>query len=180
MRSTDDTDGVKAEIVAGYVPGCIGAVTSMHGIYYAREWGFSRYFESVVASGLVEFFDRYDPARDGFWTVSVDDRIEASIAIDGIDAETQGAHVRWFIVSDSLRGSGAGGRLMDRAMEFCRDRGYRRVYLETFAGLDAARHLYEAAGFAMVAEQRGMTWGTEVLEQRFECELDTGARRGQP
>jgi hypothetical protein len=53
-------------------------------------------------------------------------------------------------------------------MEFCRLRHYGRVYLWTFEGLGAARHLYEKFGFLLAFQQRGTQWGTEVTEQRFE------------
>ena len=73
----------------------------------------------------------------------MDGRVEGSITIDGIHAEDAGAHLRWFIVSDALRGTGVGRQLMDAAIACCHDRSYTRVYLWTFEGLDAARHLYE-------------------------------------
>jgi RimJ/RimL family protein N-acetyltransferase len=63
-------------------------------------------------------------------------------------------------------------------MDFCRARGYDRVYLWTFEGLDAARHLYEKAGFRLAQQQRGRQWGTEVNEQRFELRGDARARPG--
>jgi GNAT superfamily N-acetyltransferase len=93
--------------------------------------------------------------------------ILGSIVIDGAGAESEGAHLRWFIVSDKLRGSGAGNQLMRAAMDFCRDRQYRRVYLWTFDQLHAARHLYEKYGFRLASEQLGTQWGKEVNEQLF-------------
>jgi len=50
----------------------------------------------------------------------------------------------------------------------CRARQYDRVYLDTFEGLVAARHLYEKFGFRLVHERSGTQWGAEVVEQRFE------------
>jgi len=155
----------------GYMPGVLGRVVSLHGSYYAEHWGFGSYFESKVASDLAEFLGRFDGRRDGLWSLRSSDQVEGAIAIDGIRAGTVGAHLRWFIVSDAVRGTGAGGKLMATAMEFCRSRGYRTIYLSTFAGLDAARHLYEKHGFVLVAEEPGTQWGPEVLEQRFECRL---------
>ena len=38
---------------------------------------------------------------------------------------------------------------------------------QTFKGLDAARHLYEAAGFKLAEESEGRQWGSVVVEQRF-------------
>ena len=46
--------------------------------------------------------------------------------------------------------------------------------LWTFAGLDAARRLYERAGFRLAEERRGTQWGIEVTEQRFELCLADG------
>ncbi|MEJ2039887.1 MAG: GNAT family N-acetyltransferase [Desulfosarcinaceae bacterium] len=159
------------KIVKGYVPGAIGRVAELHGRYYQAHWGFGIFFEAKVAVELSEFLKRYDEARDGFWTVSVDGRIEGAIAIDGTDSQDEGAHLRWFIMSDALRGKGAGTRLIERAISFCRRKGYNKVYLWTFEGLDAARHLYEKAGFSLTEKHRGKQWGTEVNEQRFECAL---------
>lgn len=158
-------------ITRGYVPGCIGRVAELHGTYYHAHWQFGSYFEARVAGDIAEFMGRYDERRDGLWTASVAERVECSIAIDAVHVDAEGAHLRWFIVSDALRGSGVGGRLMDLAIEHCRIMGYPRVFLWTFEGLDAARHLYEKVGFSLVSQHPGKQWGPEVNEQRFELQL---------
>lgn len=156
-------------ITRGYTPGSLGRVVELHGTFYHAHWGFGAFFEAKVAAELAAFLGRYDAARDGFWTALAAGRVEGAIAIDGIHAESRGAHLRWFIVSDAWRGKGVGHRLIDTAMDFCRGQGYRTIYLWTFEGLDAARHLYEKTGFELVEARRGMQWGTEVNEQRFVC-----------
>jgi len=158
---------VDVEIVKDYVPGSIGRVAELHGIYYQKHWGFGLFFEAKVASELAEFLKRYDERRDGFWTASQGRHVEGAIAIDGIHAEGEGAHLRWFIVSETLQGNGIGNRLINTAIDFCRKCDYRRVYLWTFEGLDAARHLYEKSGFKLMEQHRGAQWGKEVNEQRF-------------
>ena len=157
------------KIAKGYIPGSLGRVAELHGTYYHHHWGFGLFFEAKVATELSEFLMRYDESLDGFWTASVDGRIEGSIAIDAIHAESEGAHLRWFIVSDALWGKGAGSRLVDTAVTFCGSKYYNMIYLWTFEGLDPARHLYEKVGFKLVREHRGTQWGKEVNEQRFEC-----------
>ena len=159
------------EIVKGYLPGALGRVAELHGDYYHRHWGFGLFFEAKVAIELAEFLKRYDEDRDGFWTARRNGRIEGTITLDGLHAGKQGAHLRWFILSDALRGQGAGNLLFDAALGFCRERGYGKVYLWTFEGLHAARHLYEKNGFRLVEERRGRQWGVDVNEQRFECRL---------
>jgi len=159
------------QIVRGYIPGSIGRVAELHGTYYQRHWGFGLFFEAKVATELAAFLGRYDEQRDGFWTALVGGRMEGSITIDGSHASAEGAHLRWFVLSDASRGKGVGNQLMDTAIGFCKSHGYRQVYLWTFEGLNAARHLYEKNGFRLVEQQKGTQWGREVNEQRFELRL---------
>ena len=158
----------EVHITAGHTPGAIGRIAELHGIYYARHWNFGLFFEAKVAAELAAFLQRFDEARDGFWTAQTDDRIEGGIALDASRAAEDGAHLRWFIVSDAVRGGGIGRDLLAQAMRWCRERRYPKVFLWTFAGLDAARHLYEAEGFRLVKQQSGEQWGTRVEEQYFE------------
>jgi len=162
----------KIRIERGYMPGSIGRITELHGTYYHDNWGFGGVFEAKVASELAEFITRYDDKRDGLWTALLGGHIEGSIAIDGIHAEAKGAHLRWFIVSASLHGRGIGSRLIKAATRFCGNRGYKRVYLWTFEGLEPAKHLYEKAGFTLREQRRGTMWGTEVNEQCFELSIE--------
>lgn len=155
----------------GYVCGCIGKVVELHARYYHRLVGFDLAFECKLAQELSEFCQRYDVRGDGLWLAMHDGEIEGSIAIDGSGAAKDGAHLRWFIASDKGRGTGTGTALLAAALDFCRAKNYPRVYLWTFDGLEAARHLYEKAGFRLASQQRGTQWGIAVDEQRFELEL---------
>ena len=159
------------DIVRNYFPGVLGRIAELHGKYYGEHWNFGSYFEARVARDLAEFLERYDENRDGLWTVNVEGTVEGSIAIDGLDVQCQGAHLRWFIVSDVLRGTGMGAKLLDTAIEHCRQESYSRVYLNTFEGLVAARHLYEKRGFELIEQSTGVQWGSEVHEQKFLLEL---------
>lgn len=166
-----EADLEQGDIVGGYVPGSIGRVTELHGSYYHAEWGFEAFFEAKVAEELAAFVTDFVAGRDGFWTVSVRGRVEAAIAIDGTGADRDGARLRWFIVSDALRGHGLGRRLLRTATDFCRASGHPGIHLWTFDGLDAARHLYESEGFELAEQRIGSQWGRDVLEQRFRLEL---------
>lgn len=164
---TDEIE-VKQIEVSGWAPGALGQVVSLHGRYYARDWGFGSYFEAKVAAGMAEFIPRLDPARDLFLAARRGGHLLGSITIDGSETEADEAHLRWFITSDAARGAGIGRRLMSDAIDFCDRVGFALVYLDTFQGLDAARHLYETHGFELVSEHPDNTWGAEVTEQRFE------------
>jgi len=157
----------RVDLVRGYTPGLIARITEMHALYYARESGFGQRFESVVASGLVEFCHRLENPQNAIWTARQDSAIVGSVAIDGEDMGAGTAHLRWFIIDDRVRGCGAGKKLLDAALAFVDERGFADTHLWTFSGLDAARHLYETRGFTLAEERPGSQWGKEVLEQRF-------------
>jgi GNAT superfamily N-acetyltransferase len=154
--------------LCGYRPGALGRVTELHGSYYAEHWGFDIRFEAEVAREMAAFLLRFDPARDGFWLAVAGNRILGSITIDGGASPAEEARLRWFVLAPESQGRGIGKRLMAQAMAFCRDRGLRRVYLHTFAGLEAARHLYERHGFRLIAEQADDDWGSRITHQTFE------------
>ncbi|HZR69651.1 MAG TPA: GNAT family N-acetyltransferase [Burkholderiales bacterium] len=156
--------------IDGYVPGSIGRIVEMHGTYYARNWRLGPVFEAQVARELGELMERFDAARDGFWIAREGGDIAGCIAIDGSRAPDT-ARLRFFIVDEGRRGAGLGERLMRTALGFCRGAGFRRVFLTTFAGLDAARALYERHGFALAEQKPDSSWGVEIQAQRFELQL---------
>ena len=157
-------------IISGYVPGAIGRITELQSIYYAKQWDLGLYFEAKAATEMAEFFGRYQPERDGAWLASVDDTIVGGIFIDGSDVDGGGARLRWFIVDSAYQGRGLGHRLIKEAVSFCDRQGFKRVYLTTFAGLNAARRLYESYGFTLYGEMDGthLTGKSSLVEQIFE------------
>ena len=169
LRAHDRTDAAPAaiEIHEGFLPGAIGRVAEMHGRYYSREWAMSSFFEARVASGMAEFSQRLDRPMNQIWLALQAGEIVGSIAVDGEDLGEGRAHLRWVIVDDGLRGSGTGRRLLDAAVTFCDERGFAETHLWTFKGLDAARRIYEAAGFRLAEEWSGNQWGQVLTEQRF-------------
>lgn len=91
-------------------------------------------------------------------------RIVGVIFIDGEDLGLPGvAHLRSFIVDDSVRGSGAGKKLIAAAMAFVDEVGFEEVRLNTIRELAAARRLYRTFGFVEAREveiqEFGMVFG---------------------
>jgi len=167
---------VHFEPVIGYTPGVIGRVAELHAKYYAAHWNFGHFFEAKVATELASFITSYNKSIDRIWSLTTDGNIEGSITIDGTSESKNIAHLHWFIISDKLRGKGAGNYLMEQAVSFCKEVGFKKAYLWTFQGLAPAGHLYEKFGFKLVEEQPGEQWGTTVTEQRFELKLGLSSK----
>lgn len=155
-------------IHAGYLPGAIGRIVEMHGTYYAEHWNLGLFFEARAAAEIAEFLQGFEQEWDGLWLALQAGRIVGAIAIIGRGAGKQGARLRWFILAPEMQGLGIGNRLMGEAMSFCERKHFRRVYLTTFAGLDAAHHLYEKWGFRLCEEGEDSHWGSVLIEQVFE------------
>lgn len=159
------------EILSGYRPGLIGEITRLHAVYYYENWGFHINFETQVATELSQFCLRLNPETDGLWSSKIDGKFTGSVAIDGSLRETEGARLRWFIVEPAFQGTGIGRVLLKQAIDFCGQKGLNKIFLWTFKGLEAARTLYERAGFILVEEHVFSGWGSEITEQKFELNL---------
>lgn len=154
-------------IVDGYRPCLIGEIVTLHAATYSQWAGFGSAFEGKVASGLAEFVTRLDRPANTLLRADRDGRLLGSIAIDGEDLGDGSAHLRWFIVDPACRGTGLGRRLLDRALAFVDRRQVAETRLWTLQGLDAARTLYERAGFTLEREYQGEQWGRPITEQTF-------------
>ena len=139
-------------IYGGYMPGVVGRITELHALYYYANWNFDISFETQVGRELSEFLRDFRDGRDFFRTATAGGRLAGSIAITSKEAALEGARLRWFIVTPEFQGRGIGRRLIREAVGFCREEGYRRVYLWTFKGLDRAHALYVSEGFQLSAE----------------------------
>lgn len=163
--------------IGGYTPGVIGRLTELHGVYYHQYWDFDLHFEAQIAVQLTEFFSRMNPAHDGVWIARAEGQVIGAVVIDGLNAAVDGARLRWFIIDPAWQGRGLGRRLMTEAVAFCQQAGFPKVTLSTFAGLDAARHLYEAFGFRLIEEAETDRWGRPMFVQHFELVLTPAGSR---
>lgn len=139
-------------------PGDIGYLSYLHGVLYANEYGWDYTFEAYVAAPLAEFAKSHTD-RDRIWIVEKDGTVSGSIAI--IEASTEQAQLRWFLLHPTLRGKGIGRNLMEEAVNFCRASGYSKIFLWTTSNLTAAAGLYESLGFRSRKKQltrRGERW----------------------
>ncbi|MBD2465054.1 GNAT family N-acetyltransferase [Oscillatoria sp. FACHB-1407] len=157
--------------VEGYRPGCIGRIVELHGSYYYRAWGVGAVFEMLMAQELCEFCEHYDAEHDLLLTASVGDRLIGSIAIQGSRDTTHTARLRWFIVEEGYHGRGIGRVLLERSLNFCRERGFHKVYLWTVDELPRSRHLYEKVGFCVVEQGIDSRYGTTLLSLKMELNL---------
>jgi len=123
-------------ITSGYRPGLLGRCLEMHMQYYSRAVGFGGTFEAQLATGLGELLNRLDSPRSEVWVVTDGTKICGTVFIDGEGLGEGKAHLRAFIVDDTLRGRGWGRKLIGKAISFVDDHAFTETHLYTFRGLD--------------------------------------------
>jgi ribosomal protein S18 acetylase RimI-like enzyme len=138
---------------------------SQHATVYIGDLGWKHVFEKIVGEEITHFFENFNVRRDGFWMAMVDGEMAGSISVAGVDERT--ARIRFFVTDPRFQGQGIGRKLLDEALRFCAV-STKDVYLTTVKGLDAAKHLYERAGFVLTDEHEDLSWGSAMTEQRWE------------
>ncbi len=150
-------------------PGDAGALIQMHGWIYEKEHGYNHIFEGYVCKTLYEFLTAYDPAKDRIWFAESGGQMVGAIAVVGHSDGV--AQLRWFLLRPDFRGLGLGRRLMDGALRFAKECGYRKIFLITTDIQTTAIRMYEKAGFRKVSETVSDAWGVALTELVFEMPL---------
>jgi len=149
--------------------GDIGQIVQVHGTLYAQEYHWDTTFEGYVAESLARFALSNNPNKDRLWIAEAEGQIAGCIGIVG-HSNTE-AQLRWFLVLAAYRGQGLGRRLIDESVQFCRERGFKSVFLWTTSDLKAAAHLYQSTGFQKTEEQTHQIWGKMITEERYDLQL---------
>jgi GNAT superfamily N-acetyltransferase len=126
--TTSDDIFVRNELRAGD----LGRIIALHGECYAALPGFGLTFEAYVARTVAEYI-LDSGSRGRIWIAERDGRLVGCTAIVLRD-ENRG-QLRWVLVDQSARGLGLGKRLVNNALQFCRENGCKEVFLETTDGL---------------------------------------------
>ena len=149
-------------------PGNIGYVIHLHGALYAKEYNYGIQFESYVAKGLCEFYEKYDPTRSRVWICEHMDKMMGFLLL--MD-RGESAQLRYFLIEPEYRGIGLGSKLMNLYMAFLRECGYQKSYLWTTHELTTAANLYKRFGFQLTEEKESTSFGKPLREQRYDLVL---------
>jgi GNAT superfamily N-acetyltransferase len=150
-------------------PGDLGWVVQAHGEIYSREFGWDTSFEALVARIVADYAGDHDPLREAAWIAELHGQRVGCVFCVAEDDTT--AKLRILLVHPDGRGRRLGARLTGACVALARSADYTRVRLWTNAPLVAARRIYLAAGFALVAQERHHSFGVDLVGQTYELDL---------
>ncbi|CAN7164211.1 helix-turn-helix domain-containing GNAT family N-acetyltransferase [Bosea sp. LjRoot9] len=156
-------------LIRQHRPGDIGWVILAHGRLYAEEYGWDASFEALVAEIAAKFLREYKPERERCFIAELDGAPVGSAFV--VEETVEVAKLRLVLVERHARGLGLGKALVREAISFARAAGYGRMVLWTNDILHAARAIYRAEGFTLVAEERHRSFGQDLVGQNWELVL---------
>jgi DNA-binding MarR family transcriptional regulator/GNAT superfamily N-acetyltransferase len=156
-------------ILRPHAPGDMGWIIHRHGVLYAQEYGWDARFEALVAQIVADFITGYKPAREHCWIAEMEGEIVGSVFV--MQADETVAKLRLLLVEPTARGLGLGTRLVQECIRFARRSGYRTLMLWTNSVLEEARHIYQKAGFTLVAQEAHHSFGHDLIGETWELTL---------
>lgn len=166
-----------AAVLRGLQPGDLGWVVSRHGLLYAQEYGWDMRFEALVARIAAGYLEQHHPATENAWVAELGGQPAGCVFLVQARDELSGqpdpgvAQLRMLLVEPWARGLGLGKRLSAECEAFARAAGYRRMRLWTNSLLLAARGIYLAAGYRLVASEPHHSFGHALVGEIWEKEL---------
>lgn len=126
-------------------------------------------WKNYLTQGVLSLVEKFNPEKDCMFILECGGNASGCVAIT--HTEDQAAQLRYFFLEPELRGLGAGSGLLHTALDFCRQKKYSHVFLWTVSAQEPARILYRNAGFKITETSENNSWGTPVLEERWDLDL---------
>ncbi|MDQ1914334.1 GNAT family N-acetyltransferase [Paenibacillus sp. GD4] len=120
-------------------------IIEAHRRIYTDELQYDFDFVNFIADAISEFLNNRCEGMDNIWLLKIENDPKGSIVIMKYEEDT--AQLRWFLIESEYRNMGYGKPMLQRAIQFFSDAGYKKVFLWTNSSLKAARVLYQLVGF---------------------------------
>ena len=149
--------------------GDAGWITHRHGAAIAKEFGWNHEFEALCAQIMADFIRNYQPAWERSWIVERGGEILGSLFLIRENETT--ARLRLLYIEPAARGMGLATKLLEKSIQFARQKGYKKLTLFTTSSNLAARRIYEKLGMELAREEPHAFAGQTLTGEHWELSL---------
>jgi ribosomal protein S18 acetylase RimI-like enzyme len=145
-EAQEEAGGLTGGVMVQYEPAAAADIPAVRGLFleYADSLGFDLTFQGFDAE-LASLPGKYAAPEGALIIARHDGAACACVALRRIDAEC--CEMKRLYVQPAKRGLGIGRQLVERILDAARERGYRRMRLDTLASMKSAVALYRSFGF---------------------------------
>lgn len=138
-------------------------------LYEAERHFTTDIWKDYLTKGVIALVEKFDPEKDCMFILECDGNPSGCVAIT--HTKDNVAQLRYFFLEPEVRGLGVGTVLLNKALDFCRQKKYPHVFLWTVSAQESARILYKNAGFKLTETSENEDWGIPVIEERWDLDL---------
>lgn len=124
------------------------------------EFGVPKVGTAYADTTLDCMYETYDKPNKRYFVVEKDGNILGGAGISPLDNYKGTERIcelqKMYFMSEA-RGKGVGSQMMQKCLEFAKDSGFEKCYLETMPYMDDARKLYRKVGFEAIDKPMGDT-----------------------
>ncbi|MBR2566944.1 MAG: GNAT family N-acetyltransferase [Paenibacillus sp.] len=144
-------------------------IVESHFRIYQEEYYFDDSFNIFISESIHNFMKNRNEEKENVWVIDSNGLLKGSIGIVKVSDDI--AQLRWFLIEPDQRGRGLGKRLIQKAIEFSKDKNYKTIILWTNTSLYAARKLYESFGFNITEVKNSLLSNQEMVEEKWELKI---------
>ncbi|MCL7749576.1 GNAT family N-acetyltransferase [Halalkalibacter alkaliphilus] len=140
-------------------------IVNSHYDLYNKEFGYDLTFREFIEESVRGFIERADSSENIF-ILEIGGKQSGSVSLKKVNDNT--AQLGLFLVEPNVRGTGYGQKLVETAINFSKENGFKSIILWTNSELKAARRIYERFGFELKKTQTQILSNKELIEEKWE------------
>ncbi len=122
------------------------------------EMGVPKVGTAYEDEALDMMYETYNEPRKRYFVVEDNGRILGGAGIAQLEKESEDiCELQKMYFLQEARGKGLGSEMMNKCLDFAREQGFTRCYLETMPYMEDARKLYGKVGFKSLDKPMGDT-----------------------
>lgn len=122
------------------------------------EMGVPKVGTAYEDESLDMMFETYNEKRKAFYVVEEQGKIVGGAGIGPLEGSSENiCELQKMYFLPVIRGKGIGFQMITTCLDFAKQQGYTKCYLETMPYMEAARNLYKKVGFETMDKPLGDT-----------------------